>query len=202
MLSLHNHFKNRTLYPVILSVPTEAQQMTPRQRVTYLSGHARRALEMSAAKSDIVLGKLAKDNRGVPQPFDGIFWSLTHKPEYVAGVLAPQPIGIDLEKIRPCSEGLLRKTATEAEWALADRFADRLSIFFRYWTAKEAVLKAGGTGLVDLSKCRILALDGDTGLSVDYQDRIWQIEHYCFESHLASVVTNGCRVQWSVVRGP
>jgi 4'-phosphopantetheinyl transferase len=201
MTSLHNHFKDRAIYPVILSVPAAAQEMTPRQRVTYLSGHARRALEISAAKSDLVLGQLAKDDRGVPQPFDGIFWSLTHKPEYVAGVVAQQPIGIDLEKIRPCSDGLFRKTATDAEWTLADRFADRLAIFFRYWTAKEAVLKAGGTGLTGLSKCRIVALDGDTGLSVDYQDRTWQIEHYFFDGHLASVVTHGCHVEWTVAKG-
>jgi 4'-phosphopantetheinyl transferase len=201
MVSLRNDFKDRTIYPVILSVPAEAQEMVPRQRVTYLSRHARQALEMSAAKSAVALGQLAKDDRGVPQPFNGIFWSLTHKPEYVAGVVAPQPIGIDVEKIRPCSEGLFKKTATDAEWGLADRFADRLGIFFRYWTAKEAVLKASGTGLMDLSKCRIVALGSDTGLTVDYQDRIWQIEHYFFDDHLASVVAQGSTVEWTVGKG-
>ena len=167
----------------------------------YLSRHARRALELSAAKSAVTLGQLTKDDRGVPQPFNGIFWSLTHKTEYVAAVVAPQPIGIDIEKIRPCSERLFGKTATDVEWALADRFADRLGIFFRYWTAKEAVLKAGGTGLVDLSKCRIVALDGDTALSVDYQGRTWQIEHYFFDDHLASVVTQGSNVEWTLGKG-
>ena len=98
----------------------------------YLSRHARRALELSAAKSAVTLGQLTKDDRGVPQPVNGIFWSLSHKTQYVAAVVAPQPIGIDLEKIRPCSEALFRKTATDAEWALADRFADRLGVFFRY----------------------------------------------------------------------
>ena len=201
MVSLDNHAKEQTICPVILPVPAEAQQMTPRQRVRYLSRHARRALELSAAKSAVTLGQLTKDDRGVPQPVNGIFWSLSHKTQYVAAVVAPQPIGIDLEKIRPCSEGLFRKTAADAEWALADRFADRLGVFFRYWTAKEAVLKAGGKGLVDLSKCRIVALDGDTGLSIDYQERTWQIEHYFFGDHLASVVTQGSSVEWTLGEG-
>jgi len=198
MVSRHNHRKDRTIYPVILSVPTEAQEMTPRRRVTYLSQHARRALEMSAVKSAVNLGQLAKDDSGVPQPFNGIFWSLTHKPEYVAGVVAPQPIGIDVEKIRSCSEGLFKKTATDAEWRLADLVSDRWGIFFRYWTAQAAVLKACGTGIAGLSKCRIVALDRDRGLTVDYQDRTWQIEHYFFEDHLASVVTQGAKVEWTV----
>ena len=151
-------------------------------------------------KSAVALGRLAKDGRGVPQPCNGIFWSLSHKPEYVAGVVAPQPIGIDVEKIRPCSEGLFKKTATDAEWGLADPVANRLGIFFRYWTAKEAVLKACGMGLTGLSKCRIVALNGSTGITVEYRDRTWQVEHYFFDDHLASVVKQSANVEWILRR--
>ena len=91
---------NQILHPVILPVPEEVQKFKPRDRVLYLSRHARRALERSAAKSEIRAGELFKDENGMPLPFDGTFWSITHKTQYVAGVVAPTPIGIDIEKIR------------------------------------------------------------------------------------------------------
>ncbi len=198
MLTQERHFQDRTIFPVILPVAAEAHEMMPRDRVKYLSRYARRALKGSAAKSSVTLGPLEKDGNGVPQPFEGIFWSIAHKPDYVAGVVAPQPIGIDVEKIRPCSQALFKKTATDQEWALPGSNAERAILFFRYWTAKEAVLKACGTGLTDLSKCRIVALHGNISLTADYQNRSWQVEHYFFADHVASVVTLGFKVVWTV----
>ncbi len=61
-----------------------------------------------------------KDENGMPLPFDGTFWSITHKTHYVGGVVAPTPIGIDIERIRDLSHGLFQKTASEREWALAE----------------------------------------------------------------------------------
>ena len=104
-----------------------------------LGKKARKALEMCARKSGVELGILEKDDNGAPVPFDGHFWSLTHKPAYVGAVIGPEAMGIDIEAIRDVSDGLIRKTAREEEWRLAA--SDPASVFFRYWTAKEAVLK-------------------------------------------------------------
>ena len=114
--------KNWVVYPVILSVPASAKELTRRERVKYLSRHARRALKISAEKSGIQLGELLKEDNGSPLPFDGNFWSVTHKPEYVGGVIASELIGIDIEKIRPCSKALFKKTADDREWALSDSY--------------------------------------------------------------------------------
>ncbi|MBU4101004.1 MAG: hypothetical protein KKH20_06460 [Proteobacteria bacterium] len=92
-----------TIYPVILAVPEEIRQLTGKNRVLNLSKHARQALEISAQKSCIHLSDLLKDKNGAPLPFNGNYWSLTHKPDYVGGVVASTRIGIDIEKIRPCS---------------------------------------------------------------------------------------------------
>ena len=145
--------QNQILHPVILPVPAQVQEFKPKDRVLFLSRHARRALVRSAAKSGIRPGELLKDKNGVPLPFGGTFWSLTHKTKYVAGVVAPTPIGIDIERIRDLSRGLFRKTAADREWALAGTAEKSQMTFFRFWTSKEAVLKATGIGIKDLLKC-------------------------------------------------
>ncbi len=189
--------QNRDIYPVILAVPDKNRRLTGREMVVSLSNHARRALEISARKSSVHLSDLLKDENGVPLPFDGNYWSLTHKPTYVGGVIASTRIGIDIEKIRPCSKGLFRKTAHDREWTLSD--TDPFKLFYRYWTSKESVLKASGTGIRDLSKCRIVRIIDDYNLIVDYDERKWLIEHFFFDNHIASVVKNNCDVEWTLL---
>jgi len=184
-----------TIYPVILPVPAEAGDLPPKRRVQFLSRHAREALRMSAERMHVELGRLEKDPRGAPLPFNGHFWSVTHKPDYAAGVVAPAVVGIDLEKIRPCSAALFRKTASEEEWALAAG-GDRPQMFSRYWTAKEAVLKTGGEGIKDLSRCRITRIASDSRLFVDYAGKAWAVDQFYFDGHVASVTNSGGRVQW------
>jgi 4'-phosphopantetheinyl transferase len=184
-----------TIYPVILPVPADARDLPPPRKVRFLSRHAREALRRSAERMQVELGPLEKDPRGAPLPCRGHYWSVTHKPEYVGGVLAPSPVGLDLEKIRPCSDALFRKTASEEEWALADR-SDRDRLFFRYWTAKEAVLKTAGEGIKDLSRCRIRKVLDNVHLLVDYGGIPWPVEQIFFDGHVASVANQGVRLEW------
>ncbi|MBW1957828.1 MAG: 4'-phosphopantetheinyl transferase superfamily protein [Deltaproteobacteria bacterium] len=183
------------IYPVILAAPDKIQQLTGRKKVSFLSKHARKALEISAKKSHVQLGNLKKDEKGVPLPFNGNYWSLTHKSKYVAAVIASTPIGIDIEKIRPCSKALFRKTAHDREWELSD--TDSFILFFRYWTSKESVLKASGTGIRDLSKCRIVGIIDNNHLIIDYRNQKWLIEHFYFDEHIVSIVKNDFHVEWT-----
>lgn len=183
------------IHPVILPVPDDARDISPYRRVRLLSRHAREALRRSAERLQVELGPLEKDPRGAPLPFQGYFWSLTHKPDYVGGVLAPSPVGLDLEKIRPCSKALFRKTASEEEWALAEG-GEREQIFFRYWTAKEAVLKTGGEGIAGLSRCRVRKVLDDDHLLVDYGGVTWPVEQIFFDGHVASAASQGVRLEW------
>jgi 4'-phosphopantetheinyl transferase len=190
-------FRTSIIYPVILAVPDKDQTLKGRQKVENLSNLARKALEISAQKSAVDLSALLKDDAGAPLPFDGNYWSLTHKPGYVGGVIAAARIGIDIEKIRSCSKSLFKKTALDSEWRLSDM--DPRILFFRYWTSKESVLKASGTGIKGLSKCRITQVIDDEHLRIRYQDQEWLIEHFFFNGHIASVVKNEFDVQWTLV---
>jgi len=192
-----NSIDNPIIYPVILSVPEKDRQLSGREKVASLSRHARQALEISARKSGIVLPELLKDQSGAPLPFNGTYWSLTHKIQYVGAVVASARTGIDIEQIRPCSNALFKKTADKTEWDLADN--NSFTLFFRFWTSKECVLKAAGTGIKDLSKCRIVEIIDDDNLLIDYQGQQWRIEHSFFDGHIASVVKNEFDIQWTIL---
>jgi 4'-phosphopantetheinyl transferase len=185
------------IYPVILAVPDKEKRFPVKERVIFLSKYARSALKISAQKQRIPLGDLLKDGNGVPVPFNGNYWSLTHKPDYVGGVIATTRIGIDIEKIRPCSEALLRKTVDDREWRLSD--AEPIQLFFRYWTSKESVLKASGIGIRDLLKCRIAQVKDDYNLIIAYREKKWHVEHFYFDGHIASVVKNRFQVDWTLL---
>ena len=186
-----------TLYPVLLAVPQSAQKLPPPERVRFLSRHARQALAASAQKSRVVLGEMKKDPQGRPLPFEGIHWSVTHKTEYVGGVVSPAEIGIDLEKVLPRNtRGLFAKAAADGEWEIAG--GQSWDNFHRVWTAKEAVLKAVGTGLKDLSSCRVVEVIDSRHLVIACHDRLWPVQHYYFDGHVASIVKGDRAVEWTL----
>ena len=189
--------KTDTIFPVILAVPAADRHLKGRDKTVSLSGHARRALQLSARKSGIILAELLKEENGAPLPFNGNYWSLTHKSAYVGGVVAGFRIGIDIERIRPIQNALYRKTANDDEWRLSGE--DPAALFFRYWTAKEAVLKAAAVGLKDLSKCRVGKVVDDHHLMVDYLDKSWLVAQVFFDGHVAAVVNPARYVHWTLV---
>jgi 4'-phosphopantetheinyl transferase len=146
----------------------------------------------SCIASGVPPGSFQKDHRDVPLPFDGTYWSISHKPRFVAAVISENPVGIDLEEILPRSESLFAAAAEEAEWILGG--GRNWETFFRYWTAKEAVLKACGTGLRDLKQVRINAVLDTHRLLVEYADRLWAVQQYRFHNHIASITHDGTLV--------
>jgi 4'-phosphopantetheinyl transferase len=184
-----------TIFPVLLAVPDHAKSLKGREKVMFLSRHARKALTLSAEYKGLAIFSFPKDGNGVPFPFQGHFWSVTHKPLYVGGIVAPEKIGIDIEKIRTCSDGLFEKTAHDSEWNLSDH-PRSCELFFRFWTAKEAVLKATGVGISGLLKCNIVEIPDNLHLILNYQNRLWVVEHHFFDGHIATVVKNDFDIQW------
>lgn len=184
---------------VLTPVPADDRLLRGRAKRIRLSILARQSLACAARIRGIRLGALDQNEAGAPLPSGGIYWSISHKSTYVAAALAAAPIGVDLERIRPFSEGLIKKIAVADEWAL-DNSARQLR-FFRYWTAKEAVLKAVGVGLKDLSRCRIAAVSDSRHMQVVYRSRSWNVEHFYFKDHIAGTTDIGGSVQWHLHTG-
>ena len=181
------------IHAVVIPVPHE--DLAGRAKVQSLQLHARKAAALSAELGGHALTAMPKDADGVPLPCNGIHWSLTHKAAYVAAAVSPQPVGIDLERIKPVSRGMYDRLAKPQEWMLASR--QDLTLFFRYWTAKEAVLKAVGLGLTGLSRCRVVRIPDEDHLCLLYDQMHWTVEHYHISpDHLASVTLNAARIKW------
>jgi 4'-phosphopantetheinyl transferase len=182
------------LYPVVLVVPETIAAWTGRRRVVALSRLARAAARQSARRLGCALGRLAKDSDGVPLPVNGLNWSVTHKPSLVAGVAGPAPLGIDIEPVRPRTPKLFSKIAGPQEWALGKE--DEWHLFYRFWTAKEAVLKALGIGMTGLSDCRVVAIDDPFHLTLDYRGNLWQVQQSMACGHVASVTQRHQDIHW------
>ncbi len=186
-----------TIHPVIKAVPAAEHSLKGREKVAVLRRVARQALDQSARHSGVSLGPLEKADNGAPLPSNGIHWSLTHKARFTAAVTAPHPIGIDIEMDRPVSEGLYKRLAEPEEWALAPEVTQ--SLFYRYWTAKEAVLKAVGKGLTGLTHCRIVEILDDDRMGLRYEKTLWRVTQLrIVERHIVAVTTGDVDIEWHI----
>ncbi|MBQ7340929.1 MAG: 4'-phosphopantetheinyl transferase superfamily protein [Oscillospiraceae bacterium] len=99
--------------------------------------------------------------------------SLSHSDQMVACAVSEDPVGIDIEKIRPMSLKICRHLCVEEEKAylLSDsgltendecQDPEVLRRLFEIWTAKEAYFKKQGTGITDLKSVNVLHLERET----------------------------------------
>lgn len=103
--------------------------------------------------------------------------SLAHKAEVAVALVRPgaRAVGIDIEEVtdRPASALTIALSAQERE--LLAELGDQALWFTRFWTAKEAVAKAEGTGLGgEPRKFTVIAADPD-GLVVSVRDRRYRL---------------------------
>lgn len=184
-----------TLFPVVMPVIEAECRPSGKEAVDRLSWIAREALKVSAQKSRVKLGELLKDGNGAPCPVDGIYWSLSHKPKYVAAVVSNNKVGIDIEEMKPRTESLFARVAGDAEWELKEKCWDTL---FCYWTAKEAVLKVIGIGVGGLRTCRITSVPDENHITLDYEGHSFLVEQIRHNNHIVSVLKGDNEIHWII----
>jgi len=188
------------LFPVVLRVPQYIRELPMAQRVKALGVLARESACLSARLTDVTIGEFKKGGQGQPLSWGGVHWSVTHKPCHVAGVVSLCPVGIDIERVKPVSWGLFHRICSEREVAL---FPDhpREIIFFRCFTAKEAVLKLFGKGLTGLNDVSVVDVSGALHLGLSYKDVFIRVEHCMIGEHLASIAGIRTHVVWTRMPG-
>jgi len=87
------------------------------------------------------------NEHGKPEWDNGPFFSISHCKTGIAVAVHDQPVGIDIETIRPVSEDLVLRTMNENEQKLIRESEHPERVFTRLWTQKEAVVKCIGTGI-------------------------------------------------------
>ncbi|MBD2294946.1 4'-phosphopantetheinyl transferase superfamily protein [Anabaena sphaerica FACHB-251] len=90
----------------------------------------------------------------------GLFFNLSHSQDLgLCGISYQRLIGVDLEYIRPMSdlENLAKRFFLTSEYEVIKLLSPQQQeqAFFRYWTCKEAYLKATGDGLVQLEQIEV-----------------------------------------------
>lgn len=135
-----------------------------RDRHRFLASHVflRRVLanyiDSHAASLDIVTSASGKPSLSSPR---NLHFNLSHSGEMAACAIAREPLGVDVEAVRPIAD----RDAMALQW-LAPHEAAVLSTlpsseqdrtFLKMWTRKEALLKAEGIGLAGISDDTLLA---------------------------------------------
>lgn len=178
-------FSPRSPLAVVLMLQMPPTLRRGREQNAYLSRMARDAARISAKHLGVDDPSFPKNEDGVPLVEHGCFWSVSHKPHAVAGIVHTDAVGIDIERIRPMVDGMFPMIGYDDEWdMLAD--IERFERFFRLWTAKEATLKAAGIGLKGLSRCRLESRTADC-LYLRLDHEVFPVYQDHRMDHLASV---------------
>ena len=124
------------------------------------------------------------------KPFleNGPEFNLSHSGNRVVCILSRQGrVGIDLEAVRDMTIGDLQTQFTPAEWSRIMASEIPLRTFYRYWTAKESLIKADGRGLnIPLDRLEV----GDQ----DRRDGIWLNEDKWYIRELDAFPGYACHI--------
>lgn len=102
--------------------------------------------------------------------------SISHCEQMVACAISQEPVGIDIERIRPIDLNICRLVCVPEEKEYLSANIQKglcsnpavLRRFFEIWTAKEAYYKKCGTGITDLKAVNILPLQRQLYVMDDY----------------------------------
>ena len=119
--------------------------------------------QYACLKSYLILQNLLREHYGIEgdlvfsynehgkpmlKEVSNIHFSISHCKEAIAVAVADRPVGIDVETLRMPSEALAEKVMDKGEKLRFDISDTPEDFFTALWTAKEAVMKCRGTGIV------------------------------------------------------
>lgn len=137
-----------TKFEIPVSQRNEKYQMEHQAGLELLAYSLRREYGLSFHD---LSAQIQKGERGKPYlpDFPQIHFNISHSGSAAVCALGNQPLGIDVEQLRPARLGAVRRMLTDEEKRRLDACPeqDRDLEFFRIWTLKESYAKALGIGL-------------------------------------------------------
>jgi 4'-phosphopantetheinyl transferase len=139
------------------------------------------------------LNELRYTNHNRPYAEGKPDFNISHSGAYVMCALSPkQTIGIDIEAHKDIELQDFKSILSAEEWQEVSHAKDALLQFFTYWTAKESLLKAEGSGItVELDKVHIQKTYGT------FEQKNWFLQkidfdpaysvHLCAETQIEKV---------------
>lgn len=99
---------------------------------------------------DIKQQKFEYNENGKPYLLNvkNVYFNISNSDDYMVCVIYNEPIGIDIEKIRFCSKILIENVCSVEEIEKVKNSEDRDSLFIKFWTQKEAVIKKNGKSIL------------------------------------------------------
>lgn len=79
--------------------------------------------------------------------FPSFHFNVSHSGEWVVCAVHDSPVGIDVEEVKQVDVEAFKSVLTKSECEAVTQSVDPVRTFYRYWTAKESVVKADGRGL-------------------------------------------------------
>jgi len=143
--------------------------------------------ELAGAPRDLPCKQWPRDMGGAPSVVRGWYASLSGTPALTAAVVAPFPIGVDVEYLKrerwEVARELFRR-AGEIETLGSDACQDVLAL----WTAKEALVKLSRVGIVDLCRVGLVRREGEAfTLRYKHLERLVQVR--TLGNHVLSLAT-------------
>ena len=122
-----------------------ALSFAPGRRNSFLAGRA------------LLFPQICKNEHGKPFFLDECLpnFNISHTKDMIGLVLSSEVIGIDLEVLRNTKEDLWERFLSENEVNALKGAENKEVLFTRFWTIREAVLKASGEGLSGLHFVKI-----------------------------------------------
>ncbi len=194
--SSNTHDRNTLPMNIVLLPIPQKFRYRSRPQSQLQSETARQALMQCAEKIGAPRTGWEKDNNNVPKPLGKYHWSVTHKQLWCAAVIADKNVGIDVEAIVPRRKFHYQALGELSEWKLLGE--QNMQTFYQLWTAKEAVLKANGSGIGYLLDCRLESIEDAQHMSLSFQNQLWRVEHFDFDNHLVAVTCDDQRASWHI----
>ncbi len=117
----------------------------------------------------------------------GVYFNLSHSGEWTVIAISDSEVGVDVQQVKPVDMRLAKRFFAEDEQRQIEEAGEGVTeLFYRFWTVKEAYLKALGTGLDrPLNSFTVRFTAGGAKLS----DGDWLVSEFdCFEGYKLACV--------------